>query len=82
MVPEPAICLLVSNVPFSFGTRGLDAGHLLGQHLPSQIGNEMKKINKVCEKCTRSCKQSADVIVVICPEFQKEGKKKSKGKGE
>ena len=30
-----------------------------------------QKINKLCAKCTRKCKQSSDIILVKCPNFEK-----------
>ena len=30
-----------------------------------------KKINKLCAKCIGRCKQSSDIILLKCPNFEK-----------
>jgi len=31
---------------------------------------EERKINRLCQKCIHDCKQSADVILLGCPNFE------------
>ena len=31
---------------------------------------EIQKINKLCLKCSKKCKQSAEVTLFICPNYE------------
>jgi hypothetical protein len=33
-----------------------------------------KNVNKACERCTKSCKQSDKVTLCACPQFEKKEK--------
>ncbi len=33
-----------------------------------------KKINKLCEKCVKKCKQSDKVVLLKCPDFEEKPK--------
>jgi len=32
--------------------------------------NKEKKINKLCQRCVNKCKQSADAILLSCPNYE------------